>query len=72
MTTLTTVGYGDVTPVTPEGRLAAGGLMVMGITLFAAITITARSSRPKGRAVAGVAADRLRGTLPRSGRGPHQ
>ncbi len=35
--TLTTVGYGDVFPVTPEGRLAAAGLMILGITLFAAI-----------------------------------
>ncbi|MDP8904548.1 MAG: ion transporter [Chloroflexota bacterium] len=36
--TMATVGYGDVVPVTPEGRLAAGLLMLLGITLFAAIT----------------------------------
>lgn len=41
--TLTTVGYGDVFPVTPEGRLAAGALMILGITLFAAITATITS-----------------------------
>jgi voltage-gated potassium channel Kch len=41
--TLTTVGYGDVTPVTPEGRIAAATLMVLGITLFAAITGTITS-----------------------------
>ncbi len=41
--TLTTVGYGDVSPVTPEGRLAGGALMILGITLFAAITGTITS-----------------------------
>ncbi len=41
--TLTTVGYGDIFPVTPEGRLAAAGLMILGITLFAAITGTITS-----------------------------
>jgi voltage-gated potassium channel len=38
--TLTTVGYGDVLPVTPEGRIAAIVLMVLGIGLFSAITAT--------------------------------
>ena len=46
--TITTVGYGDVSPVTAEGRLAAGVLMVLGIVLFstltAAITSTLTSS----------------------------
>jgi voltage-gated potassium channel len=41
--TLTTVGYGDVTPITPEGRFAAAALMILGITLFAAITGTITS-----------------------------
>jgi voltage-gated potassium channel len=41
--TLTTVGYGDVYPVTPEGRLAAGVLMLLGIGLFGAITATITS-----------------------------
>lgn len=41
--TLTTVGYGDVFPITPEGRLAGGALMIVGITLFAAITGTITS-----------------------------
>ena len=41
--TLTTVGYGDVFPITPEGRLAGGALMILGITLFAAITGTITS-----------------------------
>lgn len=41
--TLTTVGYGDVYPVTTEGRLAAGILMLLGIGLFGAITATITS-----------------------------
>jgi voltage-gated potassium channel len=41
--TLTTVGYGDVYPVTPEGRIAAGALMLLGIGLFGAITATITS-----------------------------
>lgn len=34
MTTITTVGYGDRFPVTPEGRLVAGILMCAGVGLF--------------------------------------
>lgn len=41
--TLTTVGYGDVYPVTSEGRLAASILMLLGIGLFGAITATVTS-----------------------------
>lgn len=41
--TLTTVGYGDVYPVTPEGRLAAMVLMIGGISLFAGMTATVTS-----------------------------
>jgi voltage-gated potassium channel len=41
--TLSTVGYGDVYPVTPEGRLAAMILMLLGIGLFSAITATVTS-----------------------------
>jgi len=33
--TLTTVGYGDVTPVTPLGRLIGAVVAVIGIGLFA-------------------------------------
>ena len=38
--TLTTVGYGDVLPLTTEGRIAAVILMVLGVALFSAITAT--------------------------------
>jgi voltage-gated potassium channel len=41
--TLSTVGYGDVVPQTPEGRLAAMVLMLLGIGLFSAITATVTS-----------------------------
>ncbi|MCP5152605.1 MAG: ion transporter [Ectothiorhodospiraceae bacterium] len=34
MATLTTVGYGDVTPITPAGRLVGGLVMVLGIGVF--------------------------------------
>ena len=43
ISTMTTVGYGDVTPMTPEGRLAATVLMVLGIGLFLAVTATVTS-----------------------------
>jgi voltage-gated potassium channel len=36
--TLTTVGYGDVYPITAEGRIAASALMLLGIGLFSAVT----------------------------------
>jgi voltage-gated potassium channel len=34
LVTVTTVGYGDVTPKTPEGRAVAALLMVVGISVF--------------------------------------
>jgi voltage-gated potassium channel len=43
ITTMTTVGYGDVYPITPEGRVAAAVLMVLGIGLFSAVTATVTS-----------------------------
>jgi voltage-gated potassium channel len=43
LTTMTTVGYGDVFPVTAEGRLAAAVLMILGIGLYSLITATVTS-----------------------------
>jgi voltage-gated potassium channel len=37
-TTITTVGYGDKYPVTPEGRIIAAFLMVTGVGLFGTFT----------------------------------
>jgi voltage-gated potassium channel len=36
--TFTTIGYGDEYPVTPAGRVVAGGLMLVGIGLLGTIT----------------------------------
>jgi len=44
VTTLSTVGYGDVIPVTEEGRLVASALMLLGIGLFGAITAIVTST----------------------------
>jgi voltage-gated potassium channel len=44
LTTLSTVGYGDVTPVTAEGRLVASTLMLLGIGLFGALTAIATNT----------------------------
>ena len=38
MSTVTTVGYGDVVPKTPEGRIAGVVLMFVGITVFSWLT----------------------------------
>jgi voltage-gated potassium channel len=43
LTTMTTVGYGDVYPTTAEGRLSAAVLMILGIGLYSAITATLTS-----------------------------
>jgi voltage-gated potassium channel len=40
ITTVTTVGYGDLHPVTPEGRLVGTVLMVVGIGMMGVVTAT--------------------------------
>lgn len=42
-TTITTVGYGDLSPVSPTGRVIAVGLMIGGITLLGIVTATLAS-----------------------------
>ena len=44
LTTITTVGYGDVYPVTTQGRVVAGVLMVAGVALLGAVTATLSST----------------------------
>jgi voltage-gated potassium channel len=41
--TITTVGYGDLTPVTVVGRLIATGVMICGIALLGVVTATIAS-----------------------------
>lgn len=43
LTTISTVGYGDRYPVTTEGRLVAGALMIAGIALLGVLTGTIAS-----------------------------
>jgi voltage-gated potassium channel len=43
ITTVTTVGYGDLSPVTTMGRVVAVALMIGGITLVGTVTATLAS-----------------------------
>jgi voltage-gated potassium channel len=49
ISTMTTVGYGDVVPQTAEGRIAASALMLLGIGLFSAVTAIITSFLVSGR-----------------------
>ena len=40
ITTVTTVGYGDIYPTTTQGRVIAVGLMISGICVLATISAT--------------------------------
>jgi voltage-gated potassium channel len=50
ISTMTTVGYGDVVPATAEGRIAASVLMLLGVGLFSAITAIVTSVLVANRA----------------------
>jgi voltage-gated potassium channel len=41
--TLATVGYGDVVPTTPWGRVVGSGVIVLGVTFLAFLTATVTS-----------------------------
>lgn len=60
ITTISTVGYGDRYPVTPEGRLVAASLMVAGIALLGVVTGTIASWFVEKMREAEQAADRAR------------
>jgi len=49
LTTVTTVGYGDMYPVTTEGRIIAAVLMLIGIALFGSMSaiVTSKLILPK-------------------------
>ena len=49
ISTMTTVGYGDVYPITAEGRIAASALMLLGVGLFSAVTAIITSFLVTGR-----------------------
>ena len=44
LVTVTTVGYGDITPLTTWGRLVAGALMFLGLGLIATVTALVSAS----------------------------
>lgn len=47
--TITTVGYGDVTPIDPLGRLIGAGVMLLGIAFISILTATITSSLVEAR-----------------------
>ena len=50
--TITTVGYGDVTPVEPIGRLVGAGIMMLGLAFLSILTATITSSFIEARSAA--------------------
>ena len=59
LVTVSTVGYGDIAPVTPAGRLVASVLIVVGVAIFAVgVAIVGRYIADPGRADGG-ATERL-------------
>ncbi|WP_433784220.1 potassium channel family protein [Actinomycetospora sp. CA-101289] len=81
LTTITTVGYGDLSPVTVEGRLVAAGLMLAGIAVLGTVTAAIATwfleqvgARDPADAVRGPTPDPAAGAVdppdPRAGLGP--
>ena len=65
--TVTTVGYGDVTPADPRGRFVGAGLMLLGIAFLSVLTasitssfIEARQAERRGRQAAEEASNQRR------------
>ena len=50
--TITTVGYGDVTPTEPIGRLVGAGIMMLGLAFLSILTATITSSFIEARTAA--------------------
>ena len=50
--TITTVGYGDVTPTEPIGRLVGAGIMMLGLAFLSILTATITSSFIEARSAA--------------------
>ncbi|MYA64302.1 MAG: ion transporter [Acidimicrobiaceae bacterium] len=59
ITTVTTVGYGDIAPATTEGRLIAAVLMVTGIAAFGVVTANVAAAITKQRQPEQDISDRL-------------
>lgn len=49
ITTVTTVGYGDIVPTTPVGKLIGMGLMLIGVIFFGLITSTITAYITRGQ-----------------------
>lgn len=56
--TITTVGYGDITPVTLGGRIVAAALMIVGIGMFSFLTANVASKLAREDKKAGEAEER--------------
>ena len=67
--TLTTVGYGDITPESPFGRLVAGFIMILGYGIIAVPTgiVTAELTRGDANQVQSRGCNSCHGTTSQPG-----